>query len=73
MIIEYFNRFIRAFPTIGDTQDEVIRCLTWLYDTDGAPIGLYTDTLSLGRFKHSYVIEASSTFLHRSRLRRRLA
>ena len=30
LIIDYFDRFVWAFPTIEDTQEEAIRCLSWL-------------------------------------------
>lgn len=43
LIVDYFNRFIWAFPTISDSSEEVIRCLTWIYDTVGPPVAAYAD------------------------------
>jgi hypothetical protein len=43
VVVDYFDRFVWAFPCTGDTQDEVIRCLRWLYSITGAAVGAYTD------------------------------
>ncbi|KAI0994290.1 hypothetical protein K3495_g13892 [Podosphaera aphanis] len=42
--MDYFDRFVWAFPTITDSQDETIRCLTWLINQEGAPVAMYQDT-----------------------------
>lgn len=43
LIVDYASRFVWAFPTVGDTQDEVIRCLSWLFGITGPSIAAYTD------------------------------
>lgn len=43
MIIDYFSRFVRASPTVGKDQEEVIRCLTWLTAIIGICLAAYTD------------------------------
>ncbi|KAI0991925.1 hypothetical protein K3495_g16262, partial [Podosphaera aphanis] len=43
LIVDYFSRFIWAFPTCGDTEKEVVRCLTWLYGAQGPPLAVYLD------------------------------
>ncbi|KAI0994590.1 hypothetical protein K3495_g13592 [Podosphaera aphanis] len=44
LVVDYFDRFVWAFPTITDSQDETIRCLTWLINQEGAPVATYQDT-----------------------------
>jgi transposase InsO family protein len=43
LIVDYFSRFVWAFPTCGDNQDKVIHCLSWLLPITGNPIGIYVD------------------------------
>jgi hypothetical protein len=43
LIVDYFSRFVWAFPTCGDTQDEVVQCLSWLLPITGNPVGVYLD------------------------------
>ncbi|RKF72580.1 hypothetical protein GcC1_093020, partial [Golovinomyces cichoracearum] len=41
--INYFARFVWAFPTTSTTTEEVIRYLTWLFGGFDAPIAVYSD------------------------------
>ncbi|KAI1005396.1 hypothetical protein K3495_g2821 [Podosphaera aphanis] len=43
LIVDYFSRFIWAFPTCGDTEQEGVRCLIWLYGAQGPPLAVYLD------------------------------
>ena len=43
LVVDYFSRFVWAFPCTADSQDEVIRCMRWLYSITGAAVGAYTD------------------------------
>ncbi|KAI0992147.1 hypothetical protein K3495_g16039, partial [Podosphaera aphanis] len=43
IVIDYFSRFVWAFPTTSTTSSEVIRCLTWLFGIFDAPIVVYSD------------------------------
>ncbi len=53
LIVDYFNRFIQAFPTISDSLEEVIRCLTWIYNIKGPPVIVYTNLGSYFLLKRS--------------------
>lgn len=43
IIVDYFSRFVWAYPSHTDDQDEVIRVLTDLFEREGEPIGIYAD------------------------------
>jgi RNase H-like domain found in reverse transcriptase/Integrase zinc binding domain/Integrase core domain len=43
VVVDYFSRFIWAFPCTTDDCEEVIRCLSWLFPCVGTPVGIYTD------------------------------
>lgn len=43
IVIDYFSRFVWAFPTTSTASVEVIRCLSWLFSVFQAPIAVYSD------------------------------
>jgi transposase InsO family protein len=43
MVIDYFSRFIWAFPCTTDNSEEVCRSLGWLWSIIGTPVAVYSD------------------------------
>jgi transposase InsO family protein len=43
VIVDYFSRFIWAFPCTTADQYKVIRCISWLISYYRAPVAFYTD------------------------------
>ncbi|RKF61916.1 putative eka-like protein, partial [Erysiphe neolycopersici] len=43
MLVDYFSRFVWAFPCSTPDQAEAIRCLIWLFSIFGTPISIYAD------------------------------
>lgn len=43
LAIDYFSRYIWAFPCKGDTGAEVVRCLPSIFGKFGVPVGFYSD------------------------------
>ncbi|KAI1003106.1 hypothetical protein K3495_g5103 [Podosphaera aphanis] len=48
VVIDYFSRFVWAFPCIGASSSKVIRCLTWLFNQVSAPVATYSDNQPFG-------------------------
>ncbi|KAI1002727.1 hypothetical protein K3495_g5475 [Podosphaera aphanis] len=48
VVVDYFSRFIWAFPTTGTSSDKVIRCLAWLFHIFTVPIAGYSDNQPFG-------------------------
>ncbi|KAI0993183.1 hypothetical protein K3495_g15001, partial [Podosphaera aphanis] len=43
LVIDYFSRFVWAFPVSAANQTEAIRCLIWLFEIWGPPGAIYSD------------------------------
>jgi hypothetical protein len=43
LVVDYFTHFIWAFVCTTDSEEEVMRCLRWLFDLEGTPVGMYLD------------------------------
>lgn len=43
MVIDYFSRFVWAFPDSAANQAEAIRCLIWFFEIWGPPVAIYAD------------------------------
>lgn len=43
LVLNYFTKIVYAFATVGDDSDEVVRCLTWVFNVKGSPIAIYSD------------------------------
>ncbi|POS82777.1 hypothetical protein EPUL_005459 [Erysiphe pulchra] len=43
MVIDYFSRFIWAFPCAAPKQSKAIRRLIWLFGLFGCPVAIYAD------------------------------
>ncbi|KAI1004034.1 hypothetical protein K3495_g4176 [Podosphaera aphanis] len=43
LVIDYFSRFVWAFPVSAANQTEAIRCLIWLFQIWGPPRAIYSD------------------------------
>ncbi|KAI0992768.1 hypothetical protein K3495_g15417, partial [Podosphaera aphanis] len=43
LVIDYFSRFVWAFPVSAANQTEAIRCLIWIFEIWGAPVAIYSD------------------------------
>jgi hypothetical protein len=43
IVIDYFSRFVWAFPCITADSEEVIRCLRWLFSVFSSPVAIYSD------------------------------
>ncbi|KAI0993447.1 hypothetical protein K3495_g14737, partial [Podosphaera aphanis] len=43
VVIDYFSRFVWAFPCTEASSGEFIRCLNWLFNYLSAPVAVYSD------------------------------
>lgn len=72
VIVDYFTSFAHTFPVLGATASETIRCLTWLFDHEGAPVAIYSDigTHFTGNETQNFLRKRGTLFLlHHPKLR----
>lgn len=43
LLVDYFDRFVNAIPTMGDRQAEAIRALNYVFTRCGFPCCIYHD------------------------------
>ncbi|POS83124.1 hypothetical protein EPUL_005582 [Erysiphe pulchra] len=64
LVIDYFSRYIWAFPCKGDTGAEVVRCLPSIFGKFGVPVGLYSDPgAHFRKANKDYVVGAGAVWV----------